>query len=1191
MNALLFLALNGYSFIFMLSHVSGTYVWNGRQYIECNCNHRTTQCVWDSSLHQQTGSGIRCVNCIGNTEGIHCEKCKENYYPLHQGGHCQPCRCNSLGSTSSTCDEYGRCKCKAEGVIGDKCDKCQPGFYSLSSTGCKRCTCNMAGVTRICDVETGHCSCKYNVEGSNCNRCKFGYYNLHPENPMGCSACFCFGHSSVCKEEGGYRKDLITSTFDSDTEGWKVQHRRGPDLPLMRLSSSHDIVAHAKDEYPVYFVAPAKFLGNQILSYGQNLSFTFYLERDDSYPSVEDIVLEGASQTLSIQVNAQNNPMPSMSKETYNYRLHESLEYGWKPFITSFEFQRVLSDLKAIKIRGTYTRQTPGHIDNVVLHTARPGVGNPAQWVEKCTCPTGHEGRFCEKCSRDYTRERNYLGRFSRCVPCNCQSSSETCDPETGSCYINDQSRNNCPHGYYTDHSEPSGCRLCPCPGGTGCTVAPDTREVICVGCPAKTMGKRCEMCEEGYFGNPQAGRSCQPCSCNNNVDPNSVGICDQWTGECRNCLYNTAGHHCDTCKHGFHGNALASKPSEKCKPCNCDPRGSWSLQCRSDGTCDCKPGVFGDRCNQCSGDTYYNSTTGCEVCPNCYLAVKSKIMKHKSVVREMEILISKLKTKGRPANDKDFEERLRKASTILHEMMTTAKDIEIDDENNLDELKNLNSKLSVETYRLNNIAKSVDEIRRLTLTYENRVRITDKVLSNVRTKIQKSRTEMRQMPSLPTGSSGGNIPTVLVNEAQRLADKHQKDAEDIEQFSGSANNSAFEALTLITRAIKEDQQTTGSIKRLTQQSKQKSYMTEDIEEQANRITTKAQRASEKAKWNYNELNNLLAINITSLENEKNQLKGREDDIEFELNRKLELYETLKNNISDFQRDIMRILEKGEIDLKTATMLQTRANTAKYLAEEAVKKGSYTLEQVDRIINNLRDFNIRIISNKTAAADALNKIPYIIRTIDSAKMLTNQAENQLGNALTTAKDARGKVEMAHSITNNIQKKAIQSLFDAETTLNDTMLFDEKLKDINVQLQQLETDVANKQRYVNEDALTAEKIADTVNAATMNTANAKDSVIKTMKLINDLLLSMRNPAKIDTTKLENVEKSLQIFKGQWINELQLHLQQLKDAAGQQQQIIAVFDQDIGDILGDIKNLEHIRDTLPRGCFNTAAVERP
>lgn len=59
--------------------------------------------------------------------------------------------------------------------------------------------------------------------------------------------------------------------------------------------------------------------------------------------------------------------------------------------------------------------------------------------------------------------------------------------------------------------------------------------------------------------------------------------------------------------------------------------------------------------------------------------------------------------------------------------------------------------------------------------------------------------------------------------------------------------------------------------------------------------------------------------------------------------------------------------------------------------------------------------------NKTAAEDALSRIPYIIRTIDNANTMTDRAENQLGNALAIAKDAKGKAELADTIANNIQK--------------------------------------------------------------------------------------------------------------------------------------------------------------------------
>lgn len=82
--------------------------------------------------------------------------------------------------------------------------------------------------------------------------------------------------------------------------------------------------------------------------------------------------------------------------------------------------------------------------------------------------------------------------------------------------------------------------------------------------------GKRCELCDDGYFGDPLGSsgpvRLCRPCQCNDNIDPNAVGNCNRLTGECLKCIYNTAGFYCDRCKEGFFGNPLAPNPADKCK-------------------------------------------------------------------------------------------------------------------------------------------------------------------------------------------------------------------------------------------------------------------------------------------------------------------------------------------------------------------------------------------------------------------------------------------------------------------------------------------------------------------------------------------------------------------------------------------------------------------------------------------------
>lgn len=59
--------------------------------------------------------------------------------------------------------------------------------------------------------------------------------------------------------------------------------------------------------------------------------------------------------------------------------------------------------------------------------------------------------------------------------------------------------------------------------------------------------------------------------------------------------------------------------------------------------------------------------------------------------------------------------------------------------------------------------------------------------------------------------------------------------------------------------------------------------------------------------------------------------------------------------------------------------------------------------------------------NKTAAEDAMRRIPQINATINEANDKTRRAEAALGNAAADAKDAKAKAEEAEKIANDVQK--------------------------------------------------------------------------------------------------------------------------------------------------------------------------
>lgn len=136
--------------------------------------------------------------------------------------------------------------------------------------------------------------------------------------------------------------------------------------------------------------------------------------------------------------------------------------------------------MTAIKIRGTYAPGGVGFLDDVKLDTALRGVaGEPALWVESCTCPSGNTkiilqpwkiftkadfnlgyvGQFCESCAPGFRHSPALGGPFMPCIPCDCHNHASICDSETGRCI-----------------------------------------------CQHNTAGENCELCARGYYGNAMGG-------------------------------------------------------------------------------------------------------------------------------------------------------------------------------------------------------------------------------------------------------------------------------------------------------------------------------------------------------------------------------------------------------------------------------------------------------------------------------------------------------------------------------------------------------------------------------------------------------------------------------------------------------------------------------------------------------------
>ncbi|XP_067391238.1 laminin subunit gamma-2 isoform X2 [Emydura macquarii macquarii] len=1122
----------------------------------CDCNGKSRQCIFDRDLLRETGNGYRCLNCIDNTDGVHCERCKEEFYRQRDGDCCLPCNCNPRGSLGMQCDNYGRCSCKP-GVMGDKCDRCQPGFHSFSETGCR------AGRQVSC---------------------KQGYYNLDAGNPEGCSQCFCYGHSAVCTSAENYNVHKITSTFQQDAEGWRGVYVEGSPVQLQQSSRHGDVFVTTRRSEPTYFMAPARFLGNQQVSYGQTLSFDYRVDRGGRRPSPHDVVLEGAGLRVTAPLLPYGKMLPCGISKTYTFRLDEHSSSRWSPTLSYFEYRRLLGNLTALWIRATYGEYSTGYLDNVTLVSAQPTSGDLALWVERCVCPAGYQGQFCEGCAPGYKRDSSKLGPFSTCVLCNCQGEGN-CDPDTGECYSGDENidRNaSCPFGFYNDPWNPQRCRPCPCRNGQGCSVAPGRKEVVCNNCPLGVTGANCEQCADGYFGDPVGEngpvRPCRPCQCNNNVDPSAVGNCDQLTGECLKCIYNTAGFYCDRCREGFFGNPLAPSPADKCQACNCNSVGSEPLKCRSDGSCVCKPGFKGPSCEHTQ-------------CPACYSHVKTQVDQYLQQLQHLEVLVSRVQLGSGAGTNEELEGKMQQAEETLREILREAWSLQVADKSLESRVSKMKGQESSYQSRLDDIRATVERLQVLGRRYQGQVQDTRRLIERARLDLEQSKVTLSGMNIPPSRLPGGsNKFLMLAQEALSLANSHVQAANAIEQAARAAEDDSGQALELVRLAVSGGGVLASSLQGLLRKYDETKLLTSELEADASRSALDADRAYQSSLLLLSSLSRLSQIDAGSFQVEANRLRQEADTLMGLVDTYMAEYRRLQSNVGSWEEEIKQLLQSGEGKRLTSIQLLSRANLAKSSAQQALSAGNATFYEVELILKNLRGFHLQVDDRRKEAEDVMRRLPLISNMVMNANEKTRQAEGALGSAATDAKTARSMAGEAKEITSGIQQEIRRLNSEANRTADGVLALEKGITALLDEAREAEREFTRKALEINMDAATAQKMGQEVQGAYAGAQSTGAAVQETLRALEDVLRLMDQPGPVDEQGLSLLE--LDLSKARTKNsQLKEWMAELEKTASLQRLRVQGLERSINEILADIRNLEEIRNNLPLGCYNTKPIEKP
>ncbi|EFN76045.1 Laminin subunit alpha-1 [Harpegnathos saltator] len=556
----------------------------------------------------------RCV-CPSLTYGEHCDRCRPGAWDLVPRVGCRPCAC-TLGATRPQCDHQGQCPCRI-GYDGLRCERCAKGYYGYPR--CRPCSCNAAGTTQcqdgICGCDDkGQCPCKELAVGRQCDQCKEGTFGLAADNARGCTECFCFRRSALCRQArlswgqrrlthpralytNGTDHDITITDFGATTVLPTVNGGLNVTNGLTVIPGSDGDVTLPSNlyyNYPLYWRLPDSFLGDKVVSYGGFLRFK--VSTEDGIPVRSNLRYPLVQMQGNNKIVLEYYLRVPVSDDRYEIRFHESLwQLRNRPdYKVSREVLMVaLQNLQYILIKASDNSDFPrttkassplnlgisfklleASLDAAVLtptHSPSLAIG-----VEICECPPEYNGTSCQDPSIGYYRWHanttavstgvvDFVGQARRCQ---CNGRSDVCDRETG----------------------------------------------YCLDCREYTIGAHCDVCMDSFYGHPEFG-GCRPCPCPQ-VDKRFSSTCVIRMGiePICHCKPGYTGRKCERCSYGYYG--LPDLPDGKCVPCNCNLAGSVSDACDGEtGQCKCRPGSTGRDCSEC---TAYRHVYINDVCTTC---------------------------------------------------------------------------------------------------------------------------------------------------------------------------------------------------------------------------------------------------------------------------------------------------------------------------------------------------------------------------------------------------------------------------------------------------------------------------------------------------------------------------------------------------------------------------------------------
>lgn len=632
-----------------------------------------------------------------------------------------------------------------------------------------------------------------------------------------------------------------------------------------------------------------------------------------------------------------------------------------------------------------------------------------------------------------------------------------------------------CQPGYYRDGSSPflGLCVPCEC---NGLSDECEDRTGRCLNCRYNTAGDRCERCKEGYYGDA-ALRTCRACPCPFTSTKNFAVGCREVYGkiECI-CRAGYAGSSCERCAPGYYGDPLS--PRGSCRPCNCAGNGN---------SCDPRTGVCKNALEP--GDT--TTDEQCQECDNC-----AQTLLHD--LEDLDNDLVKIKAElGNATASASSQDRLKKLEKAMADTKVLVSKFRSDV--NTEKLKVEQLEDDMDTLE-DDIRSLKDKADRRASEADNAVGDADKTYK--RAKDLKSKIDL--LKELQNQDKRDDVPAdnVLLYENAKRMVKEMEDKNFTPELT-AAKKESDEAKKLldyiknnVSKQCDENEAAADQIRGLL----------EGYEAKLKELDKALKDAADLVK-NANAQNGLNAKTLGDLqkrtEDLKNERKIVEDQMALaknELQKTEDLLKMLLDNKTEYEQ-LAAQLDGAKTDLTKRVNDISKAAAKKDIVEAAEDHA----KNLEKIAKDIEDA-VKNASGRTEvrnAKDAIDAYKNITDAINAAEAAAKEAkvaaESTLNNVTNQKLTEKAKELKSHS--KDLLTEAEQTEKDLNDTADNITDLNKRINDAKKKKKALEKDLLDAQGQLKD--ITRDDIAAKINEAKQKAASANQTASDTMDKLNKM----------------------------------------------------------------------------------------